>query len=70
MDCERDALDGEDYCRFHLPPHLRKQISELSEVVKYMESQFRYIANVTNQESISVAANYTLAKYESLIRFL
>lgn len=67
IDCERDALDGEDFCRFHLPGHLRSRITSLLDAVMYMESQLRYIRNISKDPATYECADFTLKKYEEAI---
>lgn len=51
IDCERNALRGEQFCQFHLCGHLRKEIDALKVKLNTCKNDYWFMSNLLEHYS-------------------
>jgi hypothetical protein len=47
INCDRDVIQGEKYCKFHFVPSLRIEINELKDIINKLHGALRYYADTS-----------------------
>lgn len=70
INCDRDVIQGEKFCKFHFAPSLRIEIAKLEDKIKDLEyEQVRHIEILTEEFGDKIKElEAQLAKAEGVIR--